>query len=115
MYPAAYRVGNMISVGATTPDDHLASFSNRGAAFVDIAAPGVKILSTIPGDKLAEYEGTSMATPHVVGCAALLNAIDPKRKAVQLRQLLLDSADKIASLRGLIGGERRLNCGAAVR
>lgn len=67
-YPAAYP--NVMAVAATDSSDRRASFSNFGS-YVDIAAPGVGIMSTVPGG-YARYSGTSMSTPHVSALAALL-------------------------------------------
>ncbi len=62
-YPSSYTNANIVSVAATDDDDALASFSNFGANTVDLAAPGVNILSTLPGSRYGSYSGTSMATP----------------------------------------------------
>lgn len=70
IYPGAYR--NAISVAATTRDDRRADFSNYGG-WVDLAAPGVRILSTVPGG-YGYKSGTSMATPHVSALAGLISA-----------------------------------------
>jgi subtilisin family serine protease len=69
-YPASYAVPNVVAVAATSNQDALASFSNYGAASVHLGAPGVQVLSTIPGATYAYFSGTSMATPHVSGAAA---------------------------------------------
>jgi len=77
VYPANYALSNIISAAATDQDDHIASFSNYGIKSVDLAAPGVNILSTIPGNQYRYYSGTSMATPHVAGALGLLFSSDP--------------------------------------
>jgi thermitase len=66
-YPATYDVDNIVAVAAVDSRGQLASFSSYGATTVDVAAPGVNVLSTTP-DGLKSWSGTSMATPHVSGC-----------------------------------------------
>ncbi len=69
-YPAAYE--KVIAVSATDKDDVRAGFSNYGADWVDVAAPGVAILSTTPGNTYQEFDGTSMASPNAAGVASLV-------------------------------------------
>lgn len=113
-YPASYDLPNVISVAATDSGDGMAYFSNYGLKTVHLGAPGVGIYSTIPGNKYAAFDGTSMATPHVSGAAALIKAAFPKLEAKEIKALLLDSVDAVASLSGktITGG--RLNVGKAM-
>jgi subtilisin family serine protease len=87
-FPADLKLANILSVGATTPDDLLAPFSNRGAL---IGAPGVGILSTTAPGRYERYDGTSMASAHVAGVAALLWAAHPKASLKQVRDAILAS------------------------
>lgn len=63
-----------MAVATTGDHDTRASFSNFGAKSVDLAAPGANILSTLPGSTYGSYSGTSIATPHVAGVAALVKS-----------------------------------------
>ncbi|BBL78748.1 hypothetical protein RxyAA322_06020 [Rubrobacter xylanophilus] len=98
-YPSSYDNANVISVAATDDADLLASFSNYGSRSVDLGAPGVGILSTVPGG-YASYSGTSMATPHVTGVAALIKGKDPTMNAGQIRETILGAVDEIPALKG---------------
>jgi thermitase len=82
MYPAAYR-DSVIAVTATNKQNRRASFSNYGS-WVDVAAPGVEVLSTIPGG-YASWSGTSMAAPHVSALAGLLASQGRGRKSIEAR------------------------------
>ncbi|MEW5839325.1 MAG: S8 family serine peptidase [Pseudomonadota bacterium] len=92
-YPSGYDVDNIVSVGASTHNDDLASFSNYGCSQVDLVAPGDSILSTVPGNGYAYKSGTSMATPHVVGAAALLWAQNPNFTWRNVKAALLNGVD----------------------
>jgi subtilisin family serine protease len=113
-FPASYPLPSVLAVTATDWNDNLADFSNFGQRSVSIAAPGVSILSTVPGDRLTFMNGTSMATPHVTGCAALLKARNPSLLAQGLKSVLLRTGDPIDALKGAVQGSLRMNCGKAV-
>ncbi|MDX6557284.1 MAG: hypothetical protein QOF72_333, partial [Blastocatellia bacterium] len=108
-YPSNYSLPNVISVAATDSSDNLASFSNFGLHSVALGAPGVGILSTTPNNTYSSFSGTSMATPHVTGAAALLCAANPNLSVNQLRALLSFNGDTVASLQGKTLSGRRLN------
>ena len=113
-YPAAYDATNLISVAATDHQDRLASFSNYGLTTVDLAAPGVNILSTTPNNTYAQNSGTSMAAPHVAGVAGLVRSVHPSWGYQQVIDQVLGSVDFIPALasRTVTGG--RLNAARAV-
>ncbi len=101
LYPASYDVPNVIAVAASDRRDRLASFSNTGASRVDLAAPGVQIVSTWPGGGWEYLDGTSMASPMVAGAAALLVSAAPSLTVSEVRQTLMATVDPLAS-----GGSR---------
>jgi subtilisin family serine protease len=113
-FPCNYPLANVLCVAATDQNDDLASFSNYGAATVDLAAPGVSIESTYPGGEYAYMDGTSMATPHVSGTAALVWSKDPGDTAAVVRQTLFTSADPKPSLLGKTVTGGRLNASRAL-
>lgn len=117
-YPAKYPNSNIIAVAAITSNGGLASFSNYGATSVDLGAPGYGILSTVPGSNggsgYASYSGTSMATPHVTGAAALYAATHPGATAAQIKAALLGSAIPTPSLAGKTVTGGRLDAGKAI-
>ena len=101
-YPANYELANVISVAAVDHNGNLASFSNYGASTVDIAAPGVNILSTLNNGGYGQLSGTSMATPHVSGVAALVLSREPNLALSELRSRLLGTVKSLSSLTGMI-------------
>jgi subtilisin family serine protease len=118
LYPAAFDLDNVISVGASQSDDALVSWSCYGPTSVDIAAPGVGILSTWPTYLYAPgywaMDGTSMASPHVAGVAALILSAVPGATYPFLRQAILSSAEPVAALAGKVATGGRLDASAAL-
>ena len=112
-YPSNYDLPNVVSVAATTRNDALASFSNFGRRTVHLGAPGSAILSTTPGDTYSTFSGTSMATPHVAGVAALLKAQNSARDWKAIKNLLLAGGDTVASMTNTIT-QKRLNAHGAM-
>ena len=116
-YPDGYDVPNVISVAATDHTDDLAGFSNFGAMTVDLGAPGVDILSTLPMTLGGPYEaasGTSMAAPHVAGAAALGWSVNPEATNIEVRDALLETVDPLAVLQDVTVTGGRLNVFRAV-
>ena len=113
-YPSSYDCANIISVAATDSGDYLASFSNYGAASVDLAAPGVDILSTMPSSGYDWMDGTSMAAPHVTGAVALLAAAYPAESMATRIGAILGNVDLVTGLSGMVGSGGRLNVAKAI-
>lgn len=100
-YPAAYRLPNVIVVGAVDSSGNLADFSNHGATTVDVAAPGVDIHSVYASRTgYATLSGTSMAAPHVSGVVSLLVGLHPEWSAQQLVQRVLTTTKPLPGLDG---------------
>jgi subtilisin family serine protease len=114
-YPASHRLTNILAVAATQHDDLMGYsnacelfgvgttrndcfFTNWGRESVDVGAPGVDILSTIPNNTYDWFDGTSMATPNTAGVAGLILANHPAYTPVQIKNAILNSVDKPASL-----------------
>ncbi|GAA4351604.1 S8 family serine peptidase [Kangiella taiwanensis] len=112
-FPSNYDVPNVMSIASTTSTDELSSFSQWGANNVDMGAPGSSILSTVPGgyDTLS---GTSMATPHVSGAAALVLSADPSLTTAQVKDMLMTSGDPLPALDGITVSGKRLNVESAL-
>eukprot|EP00889_Picochlorum_renovo_P006440 jgi/Picre1/33470/NNA_008794.t1 len=114
-YPAAYDLDNIISVAASTTADKLASFSNYGVQNTDIAAPGVNIYSTFLDSQYKSMQGTSMATPHVTGAAALVMASNSSLSAYpDIKNIIIASADLSPYLETSVQNGARLNIEKAV-
>jgi hypothetical protein len=114
VYPCAYELSNVLCVAATDSRDQLASFSNYGPASVDLAAPGTNILSSWPGGGHVYLNGTSMATPHVTGTAALLFGRNPTTSVAAVKNALMQSVDPKPGLAGMVVTGGRLNAARAL-
>ncbi len=115
-YPSGYDVDNVIAVAAITSTGSLASYSQYGATTVDLGAPGSGIYSCVPKSSkgvivsgYASYSGTSMATPHVTGAAALYASQNPGASASVIKAAILGSAVPTPSLSGKCVTGGRLN------
>lgn len=115
-YPGSYDNDNIISVASITSTGGLSSFSNYGATSVDIGAPGSGIYSSLPtrsrGNVVStygSYSGTSMATPHVSGAAALYASLNPGATPAQIKNAILSSAIPTSSLNGKVSTGGRLD------
>lgn len=107
-YPASYDLDNIISVAAIDNAGQLAYFSCFGRESVDVAAPGVNVYSTTPGG-YESWSGTSMATPHVSGVAALLISANPGMTYQQVRERIIKTSKPLGSLRGRVANAGLVN------
>jgi len=113
-YPAGYQLDNVFAVAATTNLDTLASFSTYGKRSVHIAAPGHKIYSSVSRGRYDTFSGTSMATPHVAGGAALVWGTDTNMSYSQVKERLMKSRDFVPSLTRKVAASGRMNVYNAV-
>ncbi len=117
-YPSNFELDQIIAVAASDAKDGKPSFSNYGATTVDVAAPGDAILSTYPtalGYSFVKMKGTSMATPHVAGLAALMLAMDPTLTPGQLKEKIISSVDSLPAFSGKTVSGGRINVQKALQ
>ncbi len=117
--PSSDNIDEIISIAATGQSDTLAGFSDWGLKSVDIAAPGVNIYSTIcssdcNSQSYGYMNGTSMATPHVVGLAALIWGTNPNLTNLGVKNIILSSGDFVPSLSTKILTGKRVNANNAL-
>ncbi len=116
-YPAAtYLNGqepaNLLTVGASGPKDDerlVADFSNYGRKSVNVFAPGVGILATLPGSQFGNLSGTSMAAPVTAGAAAVLRSYFPKLSAADVKRILMQSVVVHHTLVRLPGSDKKVD------
>lgn len=108
-YPASYTSPSILSVGGSNSTD--ARIYNYGAVSVDLAAPGASIRSTTNGSDstYGNMSGTSMASPHVAGAAALLAAYNPALSAASLKATLMNTVDVLPAFTGFNKSSGRMN------
>ena len=114
-FPASYTSPSILSVAASTSTDTRPGFSNFGITSVDLAAPGSGIFSTrITTSNYGNSSGTSMASPHVAGAAALLSSHNPKLSSSSLKATLMNSVDILGNWNGVVKTGGRLNVANAL-
>jgi hypothetical protein len=112
--PANVRTDNSITVAATLQNTKLAFFSNYGNVHVDIAAPGVGILSTVPGGEHLLLSGTSQATPAVTRIAGEILDANPKLSPGEVKMILMETVDHQKWLEGKVKSEGTANEARAI-
>ena len=120
-FPGSYDYPGLVTVAASDHNDDPASFTNFGVNTVDLAAPGVNIMSTMLTSGLISsatgygaISGTSMASPMVAGAAALLAAASPGITPAALESVLKNTVDPLAAWNGLVNSGGRLNLQTAL-
>jgi len=108
-WPSNCPSPNLISVAAASPDDGQATFSNYGATTVDVGAPGVDILSTVPNLSFGYKSGTSMAAPHVSGVAAVVRGMQPGLAPWQVKASIMSGGVPAPALSGTTVSGRRVD------
>lgn len=114
-YPADIQADNKIVVAATLGYSSLADFSNYGATKVDVAAPGVAILSTAPNQTYMNMSGTSQATPFVTNTISLVKDINPALTVAQIKSIVLKTVDVKPWLKGKVATSGIVNKARALK
>jgi subtilisin family serine protease len=114
IYPTNLQSDNIISVAASFGFNELAVFSNYGEKLVDVAAPGVNIVSSAPGNQHIGVSGTSQAAPFVAGVAAQIKDANPGLTPKQIKEIIMGTVDKKSWLAGKVVSAGTTNTGRAV-
>lgn len=123
-FPASYDIDNIISVAAIDSQDRFGGFSNWGVKSVDLGAPGVKVYSTVVGQGYTDmvipmlkvsWDGTSMATPHVAGAAALYWSRYPQKSWQDVKAAILSSVRKVPHMQSKLVSGGKLDVEALMK
>ena len=113
-YPSSYEADSVLSVASTTHMDNKSGFSNYGTTSVDLGAPGSDIYSTMPNDRYASKSGTSMASPHAAGVAALILSANPGLSHLELKAVMMETGDALSALENNTVSGKRINVANAI-
>jgi cell wall-associated protease len=113
--PTNVQAENKISVAATLGDQALANFSCYGAKNVEVAAPGVGILSTIPMNNYLAVSGTSQAAPYVANIAGRIKDVNPKLGFREIKKIIMETVDVKSWLVGKVKTSGLVNRDRAIR
>ena len=107
--PTNIKADNVISVAATIDRSAIAPFSNFGEKLVDVAAPGVGIRSTVPGNQYLRVSGTSQAAPYIAGVAAQIKDTNKNLSPKQIREVIMKTVDFKDFLKGKVASNGLVN------
>lgn len=114
VYPACFNLPNIISVAAVDNKGNLYKYSGYGKS-VNVAAPGVDILSSMPDGDYNYSSGTSSATAFVSGIAALIKSLRPDLSSVQIANIIKESVTPLPALKGKIQSEGIVNASLCIK
>ena len=112
--PANVKLDNTLTVAATFGELGLAVFSNYGNENVDIAAPGVNILSAVPGNKHLRVSGTSQAAPYVANIAGQIKTTNPNLTPKEIKEIIIKTGDVKDYLKGKVKSSSIINPSRAI-